>query len=87
MAHVNVECPQIEDCDYTATHAEAVVLARHIGRHQYHSKKTANTATGWHPHSMEHRPPTDPGGLPLPVSVLGLLRIQEHTLPRDSGLK
>ncbi len=33
------------------------VLARHIGRHQYHSKKTANTATGWHPHNLEHRPP------------------------------
>ena len=29
--------------------------------------------------------PTDPGRLPLPCSVLGLLRTQGRTLPRDGG--
>ncbi|MEG7522064.1 MAG: hypothetical protein M3H12_03070 [Chromatiales bacterium] len=29
--------------------------------------------------------PTDPGRLPLPGSVLGLLRTQGCTLPRDGG--
>ena len=32
MAHVTVECP-IDDCDYTATHAEAAVVAALLGVH------------------------------------------------------
>ena len=32
MAPVTVECP-IDDCDYTATHAEAAVVAALLGVH------------------------------------------------------
>ena len=32
MAHVTVECP-IDDCNYTATHAEAAVVAALLGVH------------------------------------------------------
>ena len=58
----------------------------HIGRHQYHSEELwrtlppDGTPTAW---STAH--PTDPGRLPLPGSVLGLLRTPGRTLPRDGG--
>ena len=39
MAPVNVECP-IEDCDYTATHAEAAVVAAMLSVHATEPRKS-----------------------------------------------